>query len=43
MKKENKSLGICRNLNPDENLPLETITTILNAALNLYRDGKISC
>jgi len=29
-------------VNPNEDLPLETIRTILKAAINLYRDGKIS-
>jgi len=29
-------------VNPNEDLPLETIRTILNAAINLYRDGKIA-
>lgn len=30
------------HVNPNEDLPLDTITTILKAVLNLYRDGKIS-
>ncbi|MDR2270004.1 MAG: DUF1801 domain-containing protein [Sphingobacterium sp.] len=30
-------------VNPMEDLPLETIQTILNTALDLYRNGKISC
>nr|WP_288810575.1 DUF1801 domain-containing protein [uncultured Sphingobacterium sp.] len=29
-------------INPNEDLPLERIRTILNAAINLYRDGKIA-
>jgi len=28
-------------INPDKDLPVETIETLLNAALNLYRDGII--